>query len=108
MWVDDKITGEFVKGDITAQAYRAYLRAQMEKNSPITTALSNPIKSDTEAPVPFKQKAQTILEYTMSGNFRTDDWEKQFLQDNVDNDYPSDPQIARLEKMWKRLSMSAR
>lgn len=101
MWVDDKITYEFVNGDITAQAYRTYLRSQMEKRPALPTPID---EVGFGEPISFQQKAQTILEHIKNGNFYADNWEKRFLQDNLENNNPTEAQIARMDKMWRNLN----
>lgn len=95
MWVDDKITNEFVRGDITSQAYKTYLRSQMEREATKPKLVVEHYSS-------FKEKASNLLDAVVNGNLYADNWERQFLRDNVDNDTPSEAQINRMEKMWKR------
>jgi hypothetical protein len=105
MWVDDKITMEFLNGDLTAQAYRKYLLSLMER----TPSDTNPTEhsSDHSSELSFRRKAEILLKYIRAGKMYADNWEKRFVQDNTDNEFPSEAQVARMDKLWRNIQYSA-
>lgn len=103
--VDEKLTFEFMKGDVTAQAYRAYLRQVFERKGAVGKVASGPDEFEYE--LSFKEKAIDMNEALKAGRWRVDrEWERQFIEDNIITDEPSDKQIARLEGLWRRYRMA--
>lgn len=104
--VDEKLTFEFMKGDVTAQAYRAYLRQLFERKAVVNKVAGGP--DELEDTLSFKEKAIAMNEALMQKSWRVDrEWERQFIEDNMITDEPSDKQIARLEGLWRRYRTAA-
>jgi hypothetical protein len=95
--VDQKITLEFLKGDITSQAYKAYLRSVVERRP--TELTPDQMLNST---VPFKEKAKVILDQYSTGAFRLSEWEVQFVEDNLEEDNPTPNQSARMDRLFRR------
>ena len=97
MYVDDKITHEFLKGDITAQAYRAYLRQMFDQQATVAAVTAN------GSPLIHKQKADEMHRAFVNGEFTIpEEWEQRYVSDQRFVDNPSDKQTNRLNMIWGR------
>ena len=95
MKIDDSIARDFVRGDITAKAFKSYL-APLLSEEPSTN------------PTAFAEECKTLLTAAEGDGFAVDDWEHVFLSDNADNTTPSIAQIKRLEKISRRYNQHRR
>lgn len=102
MWVDDRITREFINGDITSQAYKTYLRSQIDKQTPANTAPPpTHLTTDVGPLTEHQEKARIMFEAFKGSNFYASNWEKRFIEDQTRIPNPSPPQAERLERLWE-------
>jgi|HubBroStandDraft_5_1064220.scaffolds.fasta_scaffold1471475_1 hypothetical protein len=106
MYVDDKIVTEFIKKDRTAQWFRSYLiQAKEEQDQPEPDAVYVPETTPTPTPsYTYVQRIAILLEAYRTRQLFLNRWEYDFLTDNQANPNPTAPQIATVEKFWRRIT----
>jgi hypothetical protein len=109
MYVDDKIVNEFIKRDRTAQWFRSYLiQAKEEQDQPPPDAVYIPEAATPPTSTPtytYIQKVAILLEAYRTRQLFLNRWEYDFLTDNQANLTPTVPQIATVEKFWRRITI---
>jgi hypothetical protein len=105
MPIDTTMARDFVSGDITAKAFKTYLRGQIEETMAPPVAGPVAVQAGVREPT-FREKVKLILERVKQGTIYTDAWEQVFLIDNLENNDPTHNQIERLEKIWRRYTLT--